>query len=369
MSGFPRGGGGGSGDATSFRGYPIDTPAPGDDTFVYAWNEGAGTFDLVANGAGGGAPSGAEYLVAVAHAGLSAEWVYGSSVSMRGTLAARPAANTVPAGSRYTGTDNGIEYYGDGAAWNAVAIALGQITGAGTMASVNSPAPIANGGTGQTAADEAFDALAPTTTRGDIVVMGSAGDNVRLALGAAGEALYSDGTDAVWGQPPRRWYEDDGRVISNPTAAEIVYTGGAGVTGPTMDDGGELILRGSGTIQNNTGVSATFSLRLNVGSTLVLSGTSTGLANNANSRRIVYEFHIKRTGTDTRVWGWFFIATAGTTNMDGLQAVGTMVIGANTDLGDPSGADVWVEGFFTTGGATSSISFNNNTIDYLPAAP
>lgn len=66
-------------------------------------------------------------------------------------------------------------------------------------AAVSGTLPIANGGTGQTTAAGAFDALAPTTTRGDLIYR-NATTNARLAVGAANYALLSDGTDPVWGQ-------------------------------------------------------------------------------------------------------------------------------------------------------------------------
>ncbi len=42
-----------------------------------------------------------------------------------------------------------------------------------------------------------FDGVAPTTTRGDIITRGASG-NQRVALGANGTSLQSNGTDAVW---------------------------------------------------------------------------------------------------------------------------------------------------------------------------
>jgi trimeric autotransporter adhesin len=50
--------------------------------------------------------------------------------------------------------------------------------------------PIANGGSGQTTASDAFDALAPTTSSGDIIYRTAAsGGNVRLAIGTPGQVL------------------------------------------------------------------------------------------------------------------------------------------------------------------------------------
>jgi len=57
--------------------------------------------------------------------------------------------------------------------------------------------PIANGGTAATKADAAFDALAPTTTEGDIILRG-ASSNGRLAIGTKDYVLTSTGTTAAW---------------------------------------------------------------------------------------------------------------------------------------------------------------------------
>jgi len=69
----------------------------------------------------------------------------------------------------------------------------GAVTVAGTLA-------ITNGGTGQTTQTAAFDALAPTTTQGDISYYNGT-DNVRLGIGTAGQALIvnSGATAPQWG--------------------------------------------------------------------------------------------------------------------------------------------------------------------------
>lgn len=55
--------------------------------------------------------------------------------------------------------------------------------------------PVANGGTGQTAAVAGFDALAPTTTKGDLIVHNGT-DNIRLAVGANDQIPKADSTQA-----------------------------------------------------------------------------------------------------------------------------------------------------------------------------
>lgn len=55
--------------------------------------------------------------------------------------------------------------------------------------------PITNGGTGQTTQTAAFDALAPTTTKGDLIVHNGT-DNVRVPVGTDGHSLVADSTQA-----------------------------------------------------------------------------------------------------------------------------------------------------------------------------
>ena len=58
---------------------------------------------------------------------------------------------------------------------------------------------VADGGTGASTATAGFNALSPTTTRGDLITR-DASNNVRLAVGAANRVLRSNGTDPSWGQ-------------------------------------------------------------------------------------------------------------------------------------------------------------------------
>jgi hypothetical protein len=66
----------------------------------------------------------------------------------------------------------------------------------GTASNVTGTVAIANGGTGQTTAVNAFDALSPTTTKGDLIVSDGT-DNVRLGVGADTFALVADSTAAT----------------------------------------------------------------------------------------------------------------------------------------------------------------------------
>jgi hypothetical protein len=57
---------------------------------------------------------------------------------------------------------------------------------------------IANGGTGQTTASAAFNALSPVTTAGDLIIGNGTNSATRLGIGTNGYVLTSNGTTASW---------------------------------------------------------------------------------------------------------------------------------------------------------------------------
>lgn len=57
---------------------------------------------------------------------------------------------------------------------------------------------VANGGTGQTTAGAAFNALSPITSTGDLIVGNGTNSATRLPIGNNGYVLTSNGTTAVW---------------------------------------------------------------------------------------------------------------------------------------------------------------------------
>ena len=91
----------------------------------------------------------------------------------------------------------------------------------GTASNVTGTVAIANGGTGQTSQTAAFDALAPTTTKGDLIAHDGT-DNIRLAVGTNGYVLTADSTAAsgvAWAAAG-----GGGATISNDTTtATSVY--------------------------------------------------------------------------------------------------------------------------------------------------
>lgn len=77
------------------------------------------------------------------------------------------------------------------------------ITSSGTLAVTLSGTalPILNGGTGQTTASAAFNALSPITTIGDLIIGTGTNTASRLAIGTNTQVLTSNGTTASWQTP------------------------------------------------------------------------------------------------------------------------------------------------------------------------
>jgi hypothetical protein len=76
-------------------------------------------------------------------------------------------------------------------------VTLTNATGLPLSTGITGTLAIANGGTGQTSATNAFDALAPTTTKGDLIVSNGS-DNVRLPVGGTnGHVLTVDSAEST----------------------------------------------------------------------------------------------------------------------------------------------------------------------------
>ena len=103
-----------------------------------------------------------------------------------------PTTGTVTSVSG-TGTVNGISLSGTVTSSGNLTLG-GALTGVDLTSQVTGTLPIANGGTGQTTAVAAFDALAPTTTKGDLIVSDGT-DNIRLAVGVDNYVLTADSTE------------------------------------------------------------------------------------------------------------------------------------------------------------------------------
>lgn len=81
-------------------------------------------------------------------------------------------------------------------------VTLTNATGLPLTSGVTGTLPIGNGGTGQTTASAAFNALSPVTSTGDLIIGNGANSSTRLAIGTANYVLTSNGTTATWSAPP-----------------------------------------------------------------------------------------------------------------------------------------------------------------------
>jgi len=68
----------------------------------------------------------------------------------------------------------------------------------GTASNVTGTVAIANGGSGQTTAGAAFNALSPVTSTGDLIIGNGTNSATRLGIGATNYVLTSNGTTATW---------------------------------------------------------------------------------------------------------------------------------------------------------------------------
>ena len=93
----------------------------------------------------------------------------------------------------------------------------------GTAGNVTGVIAIVNGGTGQTTANAAFNALSPMTTGGDLIYGGASGAGTRLANGTAGQVLTSNGTTLAptWTTPTT------GTVTNVTGSGNIASSGGS----------------------------------------------------------------------------------------------------------------------------------------------
>jgi trimeric autotransporter adhesin len=151
-----------------------------------------------------------------AYGGTGLTTFTGANNALYSTGSTTLTAGTLPVPAGGTGitsaTANGL-VYGNGtsalqitAAGTTGQVLLGNTGSAPSWGSVPAGSitgtlPIANGGTGQTTAGAAFNALSPITTTGDLIVGNGTNSATRLGIGSTGQVLTVSGGTTVWSTP------------------------------------------------------------------------------------------------------------------------------------------------------------------------
>jgi hypothetical protein len=212
-----------------------------------------------------------------------------------------------------TGTVNGISLSGTVTSSGSLTLG-GALTGVDLTTQVTGTLPIANGGTGQTSKTNAFDALSPTTTKGDLIVSDGS-DNVRLPVGADNFVLVADST-----QTSGVKWSAGGSGMSDPGANGIVVRTALNTTTA------RTITAGTGiSVSNGDGVSANPTIT-NSGVTS-LAGTTNEVEVSASTGSITLSLpatiNANTTGNAANVTGTVAIANGGsgaTTAQGGMNA-------------------------------------------------
>ncbi len=211
-------------------------------------------------------------------------------------------------------------------------ISSGTITLGGTLA-------IGSGGTGQSDKTSAFDALAPTTTKGDLIV-NTGSDNVRLPVGTDTQVLIADSTEPYgvkWSS-----VSGAGSVTSVGISAPAIFT----VSGSPVTGVGTLTLSYSGTAlpitSGGTGLTALGTagqvLRVNSGGTALEYGAAIGVgdvvgpASSTNGQLPVFSGTTGKLITNSTLSG----ILKGTTGVVSAAVAGTDYIVPGGALGTPS---------------------------------
>lgn len=227
---------------------------------------------------------------------------------------------------------------------------------------------VAGGGTGQTTAGAAFNALSPVTTTGDLIIGNGTNSSTRLAIGTTGYVLTSNGTTASWsattsGSSYPQIYSVTASVASNAmtvtlnpctldfrsstltsgtvntrtvsAAISVVVSSGStlGTVSATQSRIVVLALDNAGTIELAV---VNISGGTNLDETTLISTTAEGGAGAADSATVVYST-TARTSLPFRVVGFIQStqATAGTwaTAPSTIQGYGGQALAAMSSLG------------------------------------
>lgn len=219
-------------------------------------------------------------------------------------------------------------------------VAGSPITSSGTIALTYSGTalPIANGGTGQTTASAAFNALSPLTTAGDILYGATSGAGTRLGIGTAGQVL----TVSVGGLPT---WSTISAGLGTVTSVSVVSANGFAGTVATATTTPAItlttsitgILSGNGTAISAAATTGSGSVVLATSPTLVtpaLGTPASGVLTNTTGLPLTTGV----TGTLPVTNGGTGVATL--TTAYGVLAAGTTATGALQNIGTGTSAQV-----------------------------
>jgi len=184
-----------------------------------------------------------------------------------------------------TGTVNGLTLTGTVTTSGNLTLG-GTLTGVSLTSAVTGTLPVANGGTGQTTASAAFNALSPITTTGDLILGNGTNSATRLAIGPSTYVLTSNGTTASW-QPSGGGGGGTGTVTSVSGTGTV---NGLTLTG-TVTTSGSLTLGGTLSGIDNAALT---------NSTITINGTATALGGSISVGTVtsVAALTLGTTGTD-----------------------------------------------------------------------
>jgi hypothetical protein len=181
----------------------------------------------------------------ITFAQISATQIYSAGTGL--TLSGTTFSLTSPVATTLGGT--GLTSFTSG----------GAVYATSTSALTTGTLPIASGGTGQTTASAAFNALSPITTTGDLILGNGSNSATRLPIGANGYLLTSNGTTAVWTAAPTSMvYPGAGIPNSTGTAWATSYavsgTGDVALTTSPVFTTPNLGTPSAATLTNATGL-------------------------------------------------------------------------------------------------------------------
>jgi hypothetical protein len=177
----------------------------------------------------------------------------------------------------------------------------------GTAANVTGTVAIANGGTGQTTATAAFNALSPITATGDLIIGNGSNSATRLAIGTTGQILTSNGTTATWSS-------GGGGGTTIPAGTVMIFGQTSAPTGFTkltdQDNAGLRVVSGTAGTGGTVNFTTAFASQTPTGSVSITSVAGSAGATTLSTPQIPSHSHTA-SGREASYAGSIFAVTTG----------------------------------------------------------